>query len=81
MKKLGRIKSWYIDPDDNRITHPQHNILYCDDEKNYCVRHDDVETDDYDAYVETGSFELDGMTFNARFADIYGRENYTNVTL
>ena len=81
MKKLGKIKSWYIDTDDNRIRYTQHNVLYCDNEKNYYVRHDDVETEEYDAKVETGSFEFGYMTFNARFTDIYGRENYTNITL
>lgn len=28
MNKLGKIKSWYIDPDDNRLTFTQHNILF-----------------------------------------------------
>ncbi len=28
MNKIGRIKSWYIDPDDNRLTYTQHNILF-----------------------------------------------------
>ena len=27
MIKLGKIKSWYIDPEDNRFTYTQHNIL------------------------------------------------------
>ena len=34
----------------------------------------------WDVY-ETGTFDLNGETYNARFADIYGRMNYTNVTL
>ena len=82
MNKLGRIKSWYIDPDDNRLTYTQHNILFVnviDKEKYYTVRHDSVESDDYDAAVETGTFELCGETYNARFADIYGRTNYANI--
>ncbi len=37
------------------------------------VRHDSVESDDYNAAVELGSFDLCGETYNARFADIYGR--------
>ena len=37
MNKLGRIKSWYIDPDDNRLTSTTHNILFVDDDKNYLV--------------------------------------------
>ncbi len=83
MNKIGKIKSWYIDPHDNRLTYTQHNILLVniiDGEKFYCVRHDSVESDDYDAAVETGTFELVGETYNARFADIYGRMNYTNIT-
>ena len=61
-----------------------HNILFVEvlnGEKFYTVRHDDVESDDFDAAVETGSFELAGETYNARFSDIYGRINYTNITL
>lgn len=84
MNKLGKIKSWYIDPDDNRLTSTQHNILFVEvvnGEKFYTVRHNDVESDDYDDAVETGSFELAGETYNSRFSDIYGRINYTNVTL
>lgn len=83
MDKIGKIKSWYIDPDDNKLTYTQHNILFVkiiDREKYYTVRHDSVESDDYDAAVELGSFDLCGETYNARFADIYGRMNYTNVT-
>ena len=84
MNKIGKIKSWYIDPDDNKLTWTQHNILFIniiDDQKFYTVRHDDVDSDDYDAAVETGCFDLAGETYNARFADIYGRMNYTNITL
>lgn len=84
MNKIGKIKSWYIDPDDNKLTYTQHNILFVriiGSEKFYSERHDSVESDDYDAAVEIGSFGLAGNTFNARFADIYGRVNYTNVTL
>lgn len=84
MNKLGKIKSWYIDPDDNRLTYTQHNILFVniiDGEKYYTVRHDSVESDDYDAAVELGSFDLCSETYNARFSDIYGRMNYTNVSL
>lgn len=82
MNKLGKIKSWYIDPDDNRVTSTQHNILFvniinCD--KYFYARHDDVESDDYDANVEINSFKLADKTFNARFADIYGRMNYCNI--
>ncbi len=82
MNKIGCIKSWYIAPDDNRITYTQHNILFVsliDGEKFYTVRHDSVDTDNYDAAVETGTFDLCGETYNACFADIYGRMNYTNV--
>lgn len=84
MTKLGKVKSWYIDPEDNKLTYTQHNILFVeviDGQKYFTARHDSVESDDYDAAVETGAFELCGQTYNARFADIYGRENYTNVTL
>lgn len=84
MNKLGKIKSWYIDPDDNRLTYTQHSILFVniiDGEKFYSIRHDSVESDDYDAAVEIGNFELAGATYNARFADIYGRMNYTNVSI
>ena len=84
MNKIGKIKSWYIDPDDNKLTYTQHNILFVnisDGQKFYTVRHDTSESDDYDAAVETGTFDLNGETYNARFADIYGRMNYTNVTL
>ena len=84
MNKIGKIKSWYIDPDDNRLTYTQHNILFVNilgGEKFYTIRHDSVEFDDYDAAVELGTFDLRGNTFNARFADIYSRMNYTNVTL
>jgi hypothetical protein len=79
MKKIGRIKSWYIDSDDNRFTLTQHNILFEND--NYCIvaRHDDIESDDFDAVVEIGTFELNGKSYNARFSDIYGRMNYTNI--
>lgn len=28
MNKIGKIKSWYIDPDDNKLTYTQHNILF-----------------------------------------------------
>ena len=79
MNKLGRIKSWYIDPDDNRLTSTTHNILFVDEDKNHFARHDSVESDEYDSYVESGSFELCGETYNARFADIYGRTNYANI--
>lgn len=84
MTKLGKVKSWYIDPEDNKLTYTQHNILFVkvvDGQKYYIAHHDSVDSDDYDAVVETGNFELCGQTYNARFADIYGRENYTNVTL
>ena len=84
MKKIGKIKSWYIDPDDNRLTSTQHNILFVnivDGQKFYSVRHDDVDSDDYDANVEIGSFELADKTFNAHFADIYGRMNYCNINV
>lgn len=79
MKKIGLIKSWYIDPDDNKLTSTQHNILYRNDDDYCVVRHDDVDSDDYDAFIEFGTFELNGKSFNARFADIYGRENYANI--
>lgn len=84
MTKIGKIKSWYIDPDDNRLTSTQHNILFVeivDGQKFYSVRHDLCDSEDYDAAVETGSFELNGQTYNARFDDIYSRTNYTNVSL
>ena len=84
MNKIGKIKSWYIDPDDNRLTYTQHNILFVtiiEGQKFYTVRHDSSDSDEDDAAVETGSFELNGETYNARFADIYGRINFTNVTL
>ena len=84
MNKIEKIKSWYIDPDDNRLTYTQHNIVFVtiiDGHKFYTVRHDSSDSDEYDAVVETGSFELRGETYNARFADIYGRMNFTNVTL
>ena len=84
MKKIGKIKSWYIDPDDNRLTSTSHNILLVeivDSQKFYAARHDSVETEDYDAAIEIGKFELCGQIYNARFYDIYSRENFTNVTL
>lgn len=84
MKKIGKIKSWYIDQDDNRLTFSSHNILLVevvDGNKFYAVRHDSVESEDYDAAIEIGEFELCGQIFNARFYDIYSRENFTNVTL
>lgn len=84
MNKLGKIKSWYIDPDDNRLTSTQHNILFLNPvngEKYFFVRHDTVDSEDYDSVVETGTFELNGTTYNARFADIYGRTNYANIPL
>lgn len=83
MNKIGKIKSWYIDTDDNKLTYTQHNILFVninDVDKYYTVRHDSVESDDYDAAVELGAFDLCSETYNARFADIFGRMNYTNVT-
>lgn len=79
MKKIGRIKSWYIDPDDNRPTSTRHNLLFENDDYCLVARHDDVDSDDYDAAVETGTFELNGKSFNARFSDIYGRVNYANI--
>ena len=82
MQKIGKIKSWYIDPDDSRLTSTQHNILLVeviDGTKFYAIRHDDVESDEYDAAVMTGSFELNGQEFNAFFDDIYGRRNYFNI--
>lgn len=79
MKKLGRIKSWYIDPDDKKLTSTTHNILFVVDDKFYLVRHDSVESDEYDFHVEIGSFELLGETYNARFSDICGRTNYANI--
>lgn len=79
MKKLGRIKSWYIDTDDNRLTSTSHNILFIVADKYYWVRHDSVESDGYDFHVETGSFELLGETYNARFPDICGRTNDANI--
>ena len=79
MNKLGRIKSWYIDSDDNRLTSTTHNILFVDEDNNYFARHESVESDEYDSHVESGSFELCGETYNARFADIYGRTNYANI--
>ncbi len=42
MNKIGKIKSWYIDPDDNRLTHTQHNVLFVnviDGHKFYTVHH------------------------------------------
>ena len=84
MIKLGKIKSWYIDPEDNCFTYIQHNILFMkviDSVRVYSVRHDTIESDAFDVAVETGSFELNGKIFNARFDDIYGRTNYTNVTI
>lgn len=84
MNKLGKIKSWYIDPDDNRVTSTQHNILFVniiDGDKYFYARHDDVDSDDYDANIEISSFELAGNTYNARFADIYGRMNYCNISV
>lgn len=84
MDKIGKIKSWYIDPDDNKLTYTQHNILFVniiDIDKYYTVRHDSVESDDYDAAVELGSFDLCSETYNTRFADIYSRMNYTNISL
>lgn len=71
MNKIGKIKSWYIDPDDNRLTHTQHNILFVnviDGHKFYTVLHDSSESDDYDAAMETGTIDLCGETYNARFA-------------
>ena len=81
MNKLGRIKSWYIDPDDNRLTSTTHNILFVDDDKNYLARHDSVESDEYDFHIESGAFEINGETYNARFKDIYGRTNYAHLSL
>ncbi len=79
MTKLGKVKSWYIDPEDNKLTYTQHNTLFVeviDGKKFFTTRHDSVDSEDYDA-----TFELGGETYNARFADIFSRENYTNVTL
>ncbi len=84
MTKLGKVKSWCIDPEDNKLTYTQHNTLFVeviDGKKFFTARHDSVDSEDYDTTVETGTFELGGETYNARFADIFGRENYTNVTL
>ena len=79
MNKLGRIISWYIDSDDNILTPTTHNFLFVDENKNYFARHDSVESDKYDSYVEVGSFELGGETYNARFEDIYGQTNYAII--
>ena len=85
MKKIGKIKSWYIDPDDNKLVYSLHNILMVeiiDGKTFYAVHHDskDMDDDSSDAAIELGKFEFSGMKFNARFDDIYGRTNYTNVT-
>ncbi|MGM9846908.1 MAG: hypothetical protein ACI31F_03045 [Muribaculaceae bacterium] len=81
MNKLGRIKSWYINPDDNRPISTTHNILFVDEDQNYFARNDSVESDEYDFHVESGTFELNGETYNARFTDIYGRTNYAQLNL
>lgn len=61
MIKLGKIKSWYIVPEDNnRFTYTQHNILFMDiidGNREFSVHHDTIESDSFDATVETGSFE------------------------
>lgn len=76
MYKIGKIKSWYIDSEDDKLAYTQHNILFVeviDGQKFFTARHDSVDSEDYDASVETGTFELCGQIYNARFADIYGR--------
>ena len=87
MHKIGRIKSWYIDPDDpngRRVMYTTHNYLLVaivDGYKFYAARHDSKESEDDDMAIEIGDFELNGMEFNARFDDIKGNINYTNVSL
>ncbi len=87
MYKIGRIKSFYVDPDDpngRRIMFTTHNYLMVtivDGYKFYAARHDSKESDDYDMAIETGDFELNGMKFNARFDDIQGILNYTNISM
>mgnify|MGYP000802297062 CR=1 FL=1 len=54
MTKLGEVKSWYIDPEDNKLTYTQHNILFVeviDGQKFFTARHDSVDSEDYDTAV------------------------------
>ena len=47
----------------------------------YLARHDSVESDEDDFHIESGAFEINGETYNARFTDIYGRTNYAHLSL
>ena len=87
MQKIGRISSWFIDPNDPngiRVMRTTHNYLLVtivDNHKFYAALHDTVEDENYAMALEFGDFELNGMNFNARFEDIKGVTNYTNVSL
>ena len=86
MQKIGRIKSWYIDPDDpngNRVMYTIHNYLMVkivDGEKFYAALSDTSTNEDWAVALEMGEFELNGMKFNARFDDAKGNTQYTNVS-
>ena len=86
MQKIGRIKSWYIDPDDpnrRKVLGTTHNYLLVtvvEGQKFYAALHDSDPDEDEAVALEIGDFELNGKKFNARFVDIYSNINYTNVT-
>lgn len=55
MTKLGKVKSWCIDPEDNKLTYTQHNALIVkviDGKKFFTARHDSVDSEDYDTTVK-----------------------------
>lgn len=87
MTKIGRIKSWYVDPDDpnqRKVMYTTHNYLLVtivDGIKFYAALHDTYTNEDDAIALEIGDFELNGMNFNARFDDYRGYTNYTNVSL
>lgn len=86
MKKVGRIKSWYIDPDDpngRKVIYTTHNYLLVtivDGEKFYAALHDTATDPDDAIALEIGEFELNGINFNVRWDDYRGNINYTNVS-
>ena len=87
MTKIGRIKSWYVDPDDpnkKKVMYTTHHYLLVtivDSIKFYAVLHDTCTDEDNAIALEIGEYELNGMKFNARFDDFRGKTNYTNVNL
>lgn len=87
MNRIGRIKSWYVDPNDpngRKIMYTTHHYLLVtivDGQKFYAALHDTYTDEDGAIALEIGDFELNGMKFNARFDDFRGNTNYTNVSL